>query len=294
MISVVVPVYNEEENISKVIDEIILIRDRLEKIEIIVVDDGSCDNTVEVVRKKQIRNDIVRLISVKHSGQTRAFRIGIDNSIGDKVVLIDGDFQNSALDIPLMINKLNEFDAVLGYRKNRKDPVFFKIIPSKIANIILSWIFDFKVYDYGCSLKVFKRETIDKVKIHLVCEGMHRFIPFFANIYTKRIIQIAVSHRKREKGISKNGLERIPTVIYHMLTLKAGNLFPVPNIKNGIVAIFIILTSFVLFLIDRLIFSGSFKKLIKDTLYLSFGWLYYNFVLDIINTRKNYNKEYLN
>jgi|GEM_PF-1611636 len=287
-ISIVVPVYNEEENIKKVIEEITLVAPAIkEELEVIVVDDGSEDNTsVEVENlKKNIK--YIKLIRTKHIGQTNALRCGLEVSKGDIIVFMDGDGQNSASDIPKLIDALDTSEVVYGYREKRKDPFFSKVLPSKIANHIISSLFKVSAQDIGCSLKAFDRDIAIKLSKHLYCEGMHRFIPVIISKYTDNTTQIPVRHRERKKGFSKNGFERVPVVIYHIITIKSGNIFPVPKFRSGSRAILLLLFNFPLLVLSKTFSIKSIEKYLKDMLYIALIWLYHNFVLDIINTRKN-------
>ena len=210
MISIIVPVYNEEKNIPLLYKEIKETIHKLnKKIELIFINDGSKDNSEQILKKIQDENDDVKIINLaKNFGQTPAIAAGLDAASGDDIILMDGDLQNDPEDI-IRIQDIyfkNNFDCVAGYRKDRKDSFFQKVLISKIANTLISKIVGNKIYDAGCSLKIFKKKLIEKMTVH---GEMHRLLLVFFFLKSDNIFQIAVNHRKRIHGKSNYGFGRI-------------------------------------------------------------------------------------
>ncbi|NPA10625.1 MAG: glycosyltransferase family 2 protein [Epsilonproteobacteria bacterium] len=213
-LSVVVPLMNEEDNIKYLINEI----DEALKdfdYELILVDDGSTDNTVEEIKKHM--NDKTKLVILNRNyGQTSAMAAGIEVAEGDVIVTIDGDLQNDPKDIPKMIEKLNEgYDVVAGIRAKRRDEPLRKFL-SKIANKIIRKITGVHISDYGCTLKVFKKDVAKNLGLY---GELHRFIPILAKQYGAKITEIPVNHRERQFGVSKYGFNRIFKVISDLMYL---------------------------------------------------------------------------
>lgn len=214
-LSLVVTVINEEENIGPLTEKI---RDALKDFtyEVIWVDDGSTDNTVQNIKK--FSDEHSRLVSLtKNFGQTAAMSAGIDQAEGDYIVTIDGDLQNNPADIPMMLEKLKKegWDVVAGFRKNRKDG-FLRKIPSKIANRLIREITAVSVRDYGCTLKVFKSTFAKNLGLY---GELHRFIPILVAMQGARITDVEVSHFPRIHGQSKYGLGRTFTVMSDLLLM---------------------------------------------------------------------------
>jgi len=213
-ISVVVPLMNEEENIKYLIDEV----DRALKdfeYELILVDDGSTDNTVEEIKKHM--NAKTKLVVLNRNyGQTSAMAAGIEVASGDVIVTIDGDLQNDPSDIPMMIEKMKEgYDVVAGIRAKRQDEPVRKFL-SKIANKIIRKITGVHISDYGCTLKVFKKDVAKNLGLY---GELHRFIPILAEMYGARITEVPVKHHERKFGSSKYGFNRIFKVISDLMYL---------------------------------------------------------------------------
>lgn len=213
-LSVVVPLMNEEENIKYLIKEV---DDALKNIdyELILVDDGSVDNTVDEIKKHM--NEKTKLVVLNRNyGQTSAMAAGIEIATGDIIATIDGDLQNDPHDIPMMIEKLNEnVDVVAGIREKRKDEPFRKLL-SKIANKIIRKITGVKITDYGCTLKVFKKDVAKNLQLY---GELHRFIPILAKMYGAKIIEVPVKHNERKFGKSKYGFNRVFKVISDLMYL---------------------------------------------------------------------------
>ena len=187
LISIVIPVFNESESIGFLLDEVLdVMVSHNFNFELIVVNDGSKDNTHKVLKQLSFKIKELSVISLrKNYGQTAAMSAGFDNSIGDIVITLDGDLQNDPNDIPKLISEINSgYDLICGWRFDRKDKLLNRKIPSKIANKLIAKVTGLKFHDYGCSLKAFKKEIIDDIKLY---GELHRFLPVLANIEGARI-----------------------------------------------------------------------------------------------------------
>ncbi|HKD76341.1 MAG TPA: glycosyltransferase family 2 protein [Ktedonobacterales bacterium] len=219
-LSVVLPVYNEEENIPLVHQEV---KAALEKLgrsyEILYVDDGSKDASFERLSEIATDDPAVSVIRFRRNfGQTAALSAGIERSRGDIIILMDADLQNDPNDFGKILAKIDEGnDVVSGWRKDRQDATIKRKIPSKIANALISQVTGVKLHDYGCTLKAYRREVLDPVRLY---GEMHRFIPVYASWNGARITEIAVNHRARRFGQSKYGLSRTIRVLMDLLTVK--------------------------------------------------------------------------
>jgi len=219
-ISLVIPVYNEEENLSLLFDAILKVVKPLGKSwEVIFVDDGSTDKSLEVLRGLAGKDRHVRVIVFRRNfGQTAAISAGIDHAKGDVVVFLDADLQNDPADIPMLLSKLDEgYDVVSGWRRDRKDNAITRTLPSMMANGLISWVTGVHLHDYGCTLKAYRREVLDE--FHLYGET-HRFIPVFAHSVGARIAELPVHHHPRLHGKAKYGLERTMKVVLDLFTVK--------------------------------------------------------------------------
>src|SRR5688572_9543722 len=220
-LSLIVPVYNEQDNLPLLFDAVYKVIPPLNKTwEIILVDDGSRDNSLAVLKEHAEKDpEHVRVVSFRRNfGQTPAIAAGIDYSKGDIIVLLDADLQNDPADIPKMLAKLDEgYELVSGWRKNRKDSALVRNFPSMIANRIISWVTRVHLHDYGCTLKAYRREVLEGFRLY---GEMHRFIPVFANSVGARITEVVVNHHPRKFGKSKYGLERTVKVILDLMTVK--------------------------------------------------------------------------
>lgn len=221
-ISVVVPVYNEEENLRELHRELASVLDGLNNViesEIIFVDDGSSDGSFSYLKEIYDRDPRVKIIRFrKNYGQTAAMAAGFDHASGEVIITMDADRQNDPADIPKLIDKINEgFDVVSGWRKDRKDPFLNRRLPSMIANGLISMITRVHLHDYGCTLKAYRSEIVKN--IHLYGE-MHRFIPAIASWLGVAISEVPVNHRPRMAGKSKYGISRTVRVILDLITVK--------------------------------------------------------------------------
>ncbi|HEV7279809.1 MAG TPA: glycosyltransferase family 2 protein [Pirellulaceae bacterium] len=219
-LTVVIPVYNEEENVDRIIAAL---RPVLEKLplayEILFVDDGSRDRTPERLRKLAARDERIRVLFLRRNfGQTQAMHAGIQHATGDVIVTMDGDLQNDPTDIPMMLAKLEEgYDLVHGWRKNRQDKFLTRKLPSVTANWIISKTTGFPIHDLGCTLKAMRREIAQELELY---GEMHRFIPILAHQRGARCIEVVANHHARKYGKSKYGLSRTLRVLLDLLTVK--------------------------------------------------------------------------
>jgi len=220
-LSLIIPVYNEEANLPLLYDSINKTLEPLQrKWEIIFVDDGSQDKSLDVL-KSLVENDPghVRAVAFRRNfGQTAAITAGIDHAQGDTIVLLDADMQNDPADIPLLLAKLDEgYDLVSGWRKDRKDNHLTRTIPSIFANGLISWVTGVHLHDYGCTLKAYRRDALQGFRLY---GEMHRFIPVFAHSVGARITEIPVRHHHRKFGEANYGLERTLKVFLDLFTVK--------------------------------------------------------------------------
>lgn len=220
-LSIVIPVYNEQENLPLLFDALHQTLDQLpHSWEVIFVDDGSQDESLNILRQLVERDpQHMRVIAFRRNfGQTAAIAAGIDHATGDIVILLDADLQNDPADIPLLLAKLEEgYDAVSGWRKNRQDNTLTRTIPSRLANALISWVTGVHLHDYGCTLKAYRREVLSGFRLY---GEMHRFIPVYAHAVGARITEIVVRHHPRRFGKAKYGLERTIKVILDLFTVK--------------------------------------------------------------------------
>lgn len=216
-ISIVIPFYNESENVTSLCEELTEVLNGLGKpYEILCVDDGSTDNTLEKLNLARENNNAIKIIELtRNFGQTPAIMAGFNNAQGDVIVAMDGDLQNDPHDIPRMIEKLNEgYDLVSGWRKKRKDNFLFRTLPSKIANKIIAAFLKTPIHDYGCTLKAYKRKVVENIRLY---GEMHRFIPAIANWNGARLAEVEVNHRPRIHGYTKYGINRTIKVVLDLL-----------------------------------------------------------------------------
>jgi glycosyltransferase involved in cell wall biosynthesis len=219
-ISVFLPVYNEEPNLTPLhakLDQALKALNRTA--EIIYVDDGSTDGSLKILRELARNDPRVRVVALRRNyGQTAAMAAGIDAATGQVLIPMDADLQNDPADIVRLLDKLDEgYDVVSGWRKNRKDKMVTRKIPSMIANRVISWIGGVPLHDYGCSLKAYRRESLEDVRLY---GEMHRFIPIYASWAGARVSEIPVEHHPRTMGKSKYGLSRTLKVVFDLMTIK--------------------------------------------------------------------------
>jgi len=220
-VSIIVPVYNEEESLDLLYEAVEKSIKKLKQPwELILVDDGSKDSSPEKIKKivNQHPNHVSAVILRRNFGQTAAIAAGIDQSVGEIIVLLDADLQNDPADIPLLVEKLSEgYDLVSGWRFHRKDKFLTRTLPSRLANGLISAVTGVKLHDYGCTLKAYKREVLTGFRLY---GEMHRFIPVYANSVGAKITEIKVHHHERKYGKAKYGLERTFKVVLDLFTVK--------------------------------------------------------------------------
>src|SRR3989337_992234 len=219
MVSIVIPVYNEEESVPLLYKSIKKVMDATGlNYEIIFVDDGSKDNTFSILSDIQKSDPNVVVISFRRNfGQTAAMAAGFDHASGDIIVTMDADLQNDPKDIPRLLEKAKEYDVVSGWRKNRKDPFFSRRLPSMIANYLISKVTGVYLHDYGCTLKAYRKEVVKNIRLY---GEMHRFIPAIANWIGATFTEEVVGHHHRRFGKSKYGISRTLRVLLDLLTVK--------------------------------------------------------------------------
>jgi glycosyltransferase involved in cell wall biosynthesis len=216
---VVVPLYNEEESLPHLVEQLLAaLRPSGERFELVLVNDGSSDRTAEVLER--LSQDIPELVGVllrKNYGQTAAMAAGFDVAQGEVIVSLDGDLQNDPADIPMLLAKLREgYDLVSGWRHQRQDAALQRKLPSKIANRLIGRVTGVRLHDYGCSLKAYKRDVLSDMRLY---GELHRFLPALAFIEGARITEVKVNHRARQFGSSKYGIDRTFRVLMDLLTV---------------------------------------------------------------------------
>ena len=243
-LSVVIPLYKEEDNVERLVDELHAALELYPgEFELVVVDDGSTDRTRELLlESRSNRGDHIMVIAHKRNlGQTQAMQTGLQAARGDVIAFMDGDLQNDPADIPSMVEKLEteHLDLLCGWRKNRQDSLD-RTLPSQMANWLIGRVSGVALHDYGCSLKVGRKEVLEGLDLR---GEMHRFIPLWvANLtHPSRIAEIPVNHRARVAGISKYGISRTPRVILDLLAAwfflrfreRPGHFFGVAGLITG-------------------------------------------------------------
>jgi glycosyltransferase involved in cell wall biosynthesis len=220
-LSLVTPVYNEEENLPLLYAAIQQVMQSIGKTwEVIFVDDGSRDKSLAVLETLvQQDPEHVRVVVFRRNfGQTAAITAGVDYAQGDTIILLDADMQNDPADIPLLLAKLDEgYDLVSGWRKDRKDNRLTRTIPSNLANGLISQVTGVHLHDYGCTLKAYRRDALKGFRLY---GEMHRFIPVFAHSVGAKITELPVRHHPRKFGVAKYGLERTLKVFLDLFTVK--------------------------------------------------------------------------
>jgi glycosyltransferase involved in cell wall biosynthesis len=219
-ISLVLPVYDEEENIAAQYDKLVKALYQLGySFEMIFVDDGSSDASPDILRGLAAKDKNLKLILFRRNfGQTAAMSAGIDFASGEIIVLMDSDLQNDPEDIGKLVERINDgYDVVSGWRTRRRDRFFSRKIPSWIANRLISWVTGIKLHDLGCSLKAYRSDILKEVNLY---GEMHRFIPVHASWVGARITEVPVNHHPRRFGNSKYGIKRTFKVMLDLITVK--------------------------------------------------------------------------
>lgn len=219
-LSALIPVYNEEENLPKLGEEVSSALDALGKpYEVILVDDGSKDNSYNELLKLVAKYPNFKTVRfARNAGQTAAMLAGIQHASGDVIVCLDADMQNDARDVPKLLAKLEEgYDVVSGWRKDRQDRFWDRKLPSMIANGMISKVTGVQLHDYGCTLKLYKAEFLKPLRLY---GEMHRFVPALAGFLGAKVAEVPVNHRARTAGVSKYGISRTFKVLLDLMTVK--------------------------------------------------------------------------
>ena len=218
-LSVVVPLYNEEESLPHLVEQLLsALRPTDETFELVLVDDGSSDRTAKVLAEISAEvPEVVAVLLRKNYGQTAAMAAGFDVAGGEVIVSLDGDLQNDPADIPMLLVKLREgYDLVSGWRHQRQDAALQRKLPSRLANRLIGRVTGVRLHDYGCSLKAYRREVLADMRLY---GELHRFLPALAFIEGARITEVKVNHRARQFGSSKYGIDRTFRVLMDLLTV---------------------------------------------------------------------------
>jgi glycosyltransferase involved in cell wall biosynthesis len=218
-LSVVIPLFNEQDNVPLLVDQVLaVLRPIGRPFELVLVDDGSSDGTGTVLEQLASRTpELVAVLLRRNYGQTAAMAAGFDASSGAVLITLDGDLQNDPADIPLLLERLEQgFDLVSGWRHQRQDAALQRLLPSKIANQLIAQVTGVKLHDYGCSLKAYRREVVADLNLY---GELHRFLPALAFIEGARISEVKVNHHPRLFGSSKYGIDRTFRVLMDLLTV---------------------------------------------------------------------------
>ena len=219
-LSITIPVHDEQDNIEPLYEELVRVLEGMpSRFEIIFVNDGSRDNSTAILDNLAARDRRVTVIHLmRNYGQTTAMMAGFDHTSGEIIVAMDGDSQNDPADIPRLLAKMEEgYTVVSGWRKDRKDNTLTKVIPSRMANRLISFVTGVRLHDYGCSLKAYHRKVISDLKLY---GEMHRFIPVFSEWSGARVAEIVVNHRPRHSGTSKYGISRVLPVLLDLFLVR--------------------------------------------------------------------------
>jgi glycosyltransferase involved in cell wall biosynthesis len=260
-VSVVIPVYNEEQTLPllrKAIND--ALKDAPFTWKAILVNDGSKDNSWQIMKEIATEDPqhFQSILLRRNFGQTAAIAAGIDYADGDVIVLMDADLQNDPIDIPMLVEKIEEgYDVVSGWRYHRQDNILRRL-PSKIANGLISWVTGVHLHDYGCTLKAYRREVITGFRLY---GEMHRFIPVYANTIGAKMLEVRVNHHARKYGQANYGLERTFKVILDLFTVKFLNQYSNKPIYlfggAGIVLMLISIAALIFLFIRRVFFDIS-------------------------------------
>jgi glycosyltransferase involved in cell wall biosynthesis len=218
-LSVVIPLYNEEESIPHLYEKLTAALEAYgQPFEVIIVDDGSVDRSFSLLAAIAADDPRYRIVQLRRNfGQTAAFSAGFDQAVGDVVITMDADLQNDPKDIPLLMAKIDEgYDIVSGWRKDRQDRFLDRKLPSMIANRMISNVTDVKLHDYGCSLKAYRADVLQHVRLY---GELHRFIPALASQVGGTVTEVAVDHHARQYGSSKYGIGRTVRVVLDLITV---------------------------------------------------------------------------
>lgn len=282
-LSVIIPVYNEEDSLDKLYDKLAGAMTPLGKTwEVILVDDGSRDKSFEILQRLAQADRRVRVVRfVRNFGQTAALSAGIDYAAGDIIIPMDADLQNDPVDIARLLSKLDEgYDCVSGWRKDRKDEFFTRLLPSWMANKLISIVGGVPLHDYGCSLKAYRREVIKDVRLY---GEMHRFVPIYATWMGARVAEIPVTHHARQYGVSKYGLSRTFKVVLDLLTVKFLSTYATKPIHVfgmiGLGSFFLSIAGFAWMIVLKLFYHTTFVETPLPVLVTMFFMLGVQFIL---------------
>lgn len=257
-ISIVIPVYNEEDNVQPLYENLEPVLSKLGRTyEVILIDDGSKDSTYGKLLELHKKNNNFKVIKFRRNfGQTPAMRAGFDFATGGIIITLDADLQNDPEDIPKILEKMDEgYDIVSGWRKNRQDKASRRF-PSIVANKIISGLFGVRLHDYGCTLKAYRKEILDNIELY---GEMHRYIPAIASWMGIRVAEIPVNHRARKFGKAKYGISRTLRVILDIITIKFLLTYSKKPMQIfGLVGLFTSLVGFIItayLIIERLFFD---------------------------------------
>jgi len=216
--SIIIPVYNEEDNITPLYKKITSVMKGMGEYEIIFIDDGSTDSTFKKIKKLNEKDSNVRCIRFRRNfGKTAALNAGFEHAEGDVIITMDGDMQNDPEDIPSLVKMLEKYDAVSGWRYSRKDPWLRKKLPSRISNAISRWITGLNLHDFNCALKAYKKEALEGIELY---GDMHRYIPAVLAWKGYKVGEIKVRHHERKHGKSKYGARRLLRGFFDLINFK--------------------------------------------------------------------------
>ncbi|QPN55606.1 glycosyltransferase family 2 protein [Synechococcus sp. CBW1107] len=218
-LSVVIPLFNEEESLGPLVEQLLAsLRPLGRRFELVLVDDGSSDGTAARLEELAAATpELVAVLLRRNYGQTAAMAAGFDASHGDVIITLDGDLQNDPADIPLLLDRLEQgYDLVSGWRHQRQDAALQRLLPSRIANRLIARVTGVRLHDYGCSLKAYRREVVADMNLY---GELHRFLPALAFIEGARITEVKVNHHARRFGESKYGIDRTFRVLMDLLTV---------------------------------------------------------------------------
>jgi glycosyltransferase involved in cell wall biosynthesis len=282
-ISALLPVYNEEENLLPLHTRLTNSLELLGRsYEIIYVDDGSSDSSLQVLREIASRDPHARVIALRRNyGQTAAMSAAIDHARGQILIPLDADLQNDPADIGRLLEKLDQgYDVVSGWRKDRKDNWLTRQLPSMLANRLIRWVSGLSLHDFGCSLKAYRRDALIGVKLY---GEMHRFIPIYASWAGARVTEIPVAHYPRNAGKSKYGLSRTIKVLFDLITIKFMSDYLTKPLylfgTAGLICLFVSLISFLWALYYRFFLGVHLNRMPLATLAMIMFAMGFQFIL---------------
>lgn len=282
-ISVIIPVYNEEDNLELLYDKLLISLTSTNRTwEVILIDDGSKDASfVELTKLAQSDKRVKVIRFVRNFGQTAALAAGIEHAQGKVIIPMDADLQNDPADINALLDKMDEgYDVVSGWRKERKDGLWLRLIPSWTANKIISSISKVRLHDYGCSLKAYRREVIKDVRLY---GEMHRFVPIYATWQGARVTEIPVTHHARKYGQSKYGINRTFKVVLDLITVKFMSTYFTKPIyvfgSAGMISFLVAMAAFAWMVVLKLFYHTTFIETPLPVLVCMFFMLGVQFIL---------------